>query len=71
MPDRPYIFFELTNSLCNVCLRTIEAKVVFELEPEADKLFLESIEEMDPAMLKKARVDDWGEARAPARARYR
>src|SRR4029078_183986 len=36
MPDRPYLFFELTNSLCNVCLRKIEAKVVFE----NDRVFL-------------------------------
>ena len=28
MPDRPYIFLELTNSLCNICLTRIEAKVV-------------------------------------------
>ena len=30
MPDRPYIFFELTNSLCSRCLRKVEAKVVFQ-----------------------------------------
>jgi 7,8-dihydro-6-hydroxymethylpterin dimethyltransferase len=28
MPDRPYIFLELTNSLCNTCLKRVEAKVV-------------------------------------------
>lgn len=28
MPDRPYLFLELTNSLCTMCLRRIEAKVV-------------------------------------------
>src|SRR3954470_19167424 len=28
MPDRPYIFFELTSSLCATCLRKVEAKVV-------------------------------------------
>src|SRR5581483_1473470 len=30
MPDRPYIFFELTSSLCATCLRKVEAKVVIE-----------------------------------------
>jgi len=30
MADRPYIFFELTNSLCSRCLRKVEAKVVFQ-----------------------------------------
>jgi len=30
MPDRPYLFYELTNSLCSKCLRKVEAKVVFE-----------------------------------------
>jgi uncharacterized radical SAM superfamily Fe-S cluster-containing enzyme len=30
MPDRPYLFYELTNSLCHHCLRKVEAKVVFE-----------------------------------------
>src|SRR5215208_2311275 len=30
MPDRPYLFYELTNSLCATCLRKVEAKVVFE-----------------------------------------
>jgi uncharacterized radical SAM superfamily Fe-S cluster-containing enzyme len=29
MPDRPYIFYELTNSLCTECLRKVEAKIVF------------------------------------------
>ena len=28
MPDRPYLFYELTNSLCATCLRKVEAKVV-------------------------------------------
>ncbi|MGC4032169.1 MAG: radical SAM protein [Tepidisphaeraceae bacterium] len=28
MPDRPYIFHDLTIALCNVCLKRIEAKVV-------------------------------------------
>src|SRR6476646_6300645 len=30
MPDRPYIFFELTTSLCATCLRKVEAKVIIE-----------------------------------------
>ncbi len=30
MPDRPYLFFELTNSICATCLRKVEAKVIFE-----------------------------------------
>jgi uncharacterized radical SAM superfamily Fe-S cluster-containing enzyme len=30
MPDRPYIFFELTSSLCSTCLRKVEAKVVVQ-----------------------------------------
>jgi 7,8-dihydro-6-hydroxymethylpterin dimethyltransferase len=30
MSDRPYIFYELTNSLCHFCLRKVEAKVVIE-----------------------------------------
>src|SRR5213596_606691 len=32
MPDRPYIFYELTSSLCATCLRKVEAKVVIEGE---------------------------------------
>ena len=28
--DRPYIFYELTNSLCSTCLTKVEAKIVFE-----------------------------------------
>ena len=30
MPDRPYLFYELTNSLCSTCLRKVEAKVIIE-----------------------------------------
>jgi len=30
MPDRPYIFFELTSSLCATCLRKVEAKVIIQ-----------------------------------------
>src|SRR3954469_14997579 len=28
MPDRPYTFLDLTNSLCATCLRKVEAKVI-------------------------------------------
>jgi len=30
MPDRPYLFYELTNALCSKCLRKVEAKVLIE-----------------------------------------
>jgi len=30
MPDRPYLFYELTNGLCVECLRKVEAKIVFQ-----------------------------------------
>jgi uncharacterized radical SAM superfamily Fe-S cluster-containing enzyme len=30
MSDRPYLFYELTNSLCGTCLRKVEAKVVIQ-----------------------------------------
>lgn len=30
MADRPYIFLELTNSLCSKCLRKVEAKVILQ-----------------------------------------
>jgi uncharacterized radical SAM superfamily Fe-S cluster-containing enzyme len=30
MPDRPYQYFELTNSICATCLRKVEAKVLFQ-----------------------------------------
>jgi uncharacterized radical SAM superfamily Fe-S cluster-containing enzyme len=30
MPDRDYIFYELTSSLCATCLRKVEAKVVIK-----------------------------------------
>ncbi len=36
MSDRPYLFYELTNSLCGKCLRKIEAKVVIQ----NDKVYL-------------------------------
>lgn len=36
MPDRPYLFYELTISLCSTCLRRVEAKVVIE----DDRVFL-------------------------------
>lgn len=28
--ERPYIFYELTNSLCSTCLSKVEAKIVFQ-----------------------------------------
>ena len=28
MPDRPYLFLELTNAVCSTCLRKVEAKIV-------------------------------------------
>jgi uncharacterized radical SAM superfamily Fe-S cluster-containing enzyme len=30
MSDRPYLFYELTNSLCSKCLRKVEAKILFQ-----------------------------------------
>jgi len=30
MPDRPYLFYELTTSLCSRCLRKVEAKVIIQ-----------------------------------------
>src|SRR5580704_7769158 len=30
MPDRPYLFLELTNSVCSTCLRKVEAKVLIQ-----------------------------------------
>jgi len=30
MTDRPYIFYELTNSLCSECLHKVEAKVILQ-----------------------------------------
>jgi 7,8-dihydro-6-hydroxymethylpterin dimethyltransferase len=30
MPNRPYLFYELTNSICATCLRKVTGKVVFE-----------------------------------------
>jgi uncharacterized radical SAM superfamily Fe-S cluster-containing enzyme len=30
MSDRPYLFYELTNSLCSTCLKKVEAKVVIQ-----------------------------------------
>lgn len=32
MSDRPYLFYELTNAICHVCYRKVEAKVVIEGE---------------------------------------
>jgi uncharacterized radical SAM superfamily Fe-S cluster-containing enzyme len=30
MPDRPYLFYELTNSICSTCLRKVEAKILIQ-----------------------------------------
>jgi len=30
MPDRDYLFYELTNSICSKCLRKVEAKVLIQ-----------------------------------------
>ena len=30
MPDRPYLFYELTNSICSTCLQKVEAKVIIQ-----------------------------------------
>ena len=30
MPDRPYLFYELTNAICSHCYRKVEAKVVIQ-----------------------------------------
>ena len=32
MSDRPYLYYELTNSICTTCLRKVEAKIVFQDE---------------------------------------
>ena len=37
MSDRPYLYYELTNSLCPHCLRKVEAKVLFQ----DDKVYLQ------------------------------
>ncbi|MBI4749466.1 MAG: radical SAM protein [Acidobacteria bacterium] len=34
--DRPYLFYELTNSICATCFRKVEAKVIFQ----DDQVFL-------------------------------
>jgi len=30
MADRPYLYYELTNSVCTTCYRKVEAKIVFQ-----------------------------------------
>jgi uncharacterized radical SAM superfamily Fe-S cluster-containing enzyme len=30
MADRPYLYYELTNSICTTCYRKVEAKIVFQ-----------------------------------------
>lgn len=36
MPERPYIYYDFTVSICSTCLRRIDAKIVFE----DDKVFM-------------------------------
>lgn len=36
MPNRPYLFYELTNSICSTCFRKVEAKVIIQ----DDKVYL-------------------------------
>jgi uncharacterized radical SAM superfamily Fe-S cluster-containing enzyme len=61
MPDRPYLFLDLTISLCNECLRRVEAKVIIQ----DDKVYLlkycpqhkhqKVLISTDPAYYKKSR----------------
>lgn len=37
MSNRPYLFYELTNSICHVCHRKVEAKVIIE----SDRVYLQ------------------------------
>jgi 7,8-dihydro-6-hydroxymethylpterin dimethyltransferase len=37
LPDRPYIFLDLTNSLCSKCLRKVEAKILLQ----EDRVYLQ------------------------------
>ena len=30
MPERPYIYYDFTLSICSICLRRVDAKIVFE-----------------------------------------
>ena len=30
MPERPYVYYDFTLSICNTCLRRVDAKIVFE-----------------------------------------
>jgi uncharacterized radical SAM superfamily Fe-S cluster-containing enzyme len=36
MPERPYIYYDFTISICSTCLRRVDAKIVFE----DDKVFM-------------------------------
>lgn len=36
MPERPYIYYDFTLSICSTCLRRVDAKIVFE----EDKVFM-------------------------------
>ena len=37
MSDRPYLYYELTNSICTTCYRKVEAKIVFQ----NDKVYMD------------------------------
>ncbi len=32
MPERPYIYYDFTTSICSTCLRRVDAKIIFENE---------------------------------------
>jgi uncharacterized radical SAM superfamily Fe-S cluster-containing enzyme len=36
MPERPYVYYDFTISICSTCLRRVDAKIVFE----DDKIFM-------------------------------
>ncbi len=40
MPDRDYLFVELTNSICSQCLRKVEAKVIVEPGERGGRVYL-------------------------------
>jgi uncharacterized radical SAM superfamily Fe-S cluster-containing enzyme len=45
MPERPYIYYDFTLSICSTCLRRVDAKIVFE---DRQRLYAE---ELPPAWL--------------------
>ena len=32
MPERPYIYYDFTISICSTCLKRVDAKIIFEDE---------------------------------------